>query len=238
MQADSGPPAAPTAGQTSSGLARHILDPRDGIPARPGKFLIEDKSIQRLGKYPDIEAIHPGDVLLFAPIRPNSACRIIKDAHIARGFAATDAIWTHAAVYLRGGLLIEAVPPRVCITKLWHYVPDRLLRVRRPIGRRDPSTFGYRLALEMSTRLGELYENDMFWRVPLYRYFRWVRNGAVSASGRVFCSQVVADSFAALREGTIYQDGVDLDPFLQVTPAHLSHSTILEDVAVDWLATP
>ena len=130
------------------------------------------------------------------------------------------------------------MPPRICITKIWHYVPDRLIRVRRAQGRRDPDTFGYRFALEMSTRLGELYDNDMFWRVPLYRYFRLARNGSVDASGRVFCSQVVADSFAALREGAIYQDGPDLDPFLQVTPAHLSQSTILEDVAVDWLATP
>jgi len=59
-----GGPSAPLA------PARHILDPRTGKPARLGKFLIDDTSIQRLGKYPDIDAIHPGGVLLVAPVKP------------------------------------------------------------------------------------------------------------------------------------------------------------------------
>jgi len=91
----------------------------------------------------------------------------------------------------------------------------------------------------MRTRLAQSTTHNLFAAgEPRHPYFRGARNGPVSASGQVFCSQVVADSFAALREGAINQDGVDLDPFFQVTPAHLSDSTILEDVAVDWLATP
>ena len=217
-------------------MVQLVLDPRDTAPpARAGDLLIEDAAVRRLGRYPDIGCLQPGDVLLFAPVHATAATNAIVAAQTHDGFTAEDARWTHAAVYARRGTLIEAVMPRVCITPLWHYVPTRLVRVRRVATPRDPATFGYRLALEMATRISEPYEASLLWRIPLYRWLRAARAAEQNPEGRVWCSQIIADSFASLKEGAIYQDGPSLRRFPALSPAHLSNSTLLRDVVVPWL---
>jgi hypothetical protein len=214
----------------------HILDPRTGFPTEIGKLLIEDPGVQGLGKYPDIAQIHPGDILLFAPLVPNASCKVITTAQRNRGFGPADSVWTHAAIYLRAGLFVEANIPRVQTCSIWTKVPAHLIRVRRATGRRDPATFGYRLALEMTTRIGEPYHTGTILRILAYSVSRLGRGAHIDPRGRVFCSQVIADSFLALKEGAIYHEGADLDLFNQISPAHLSHSTVLQDVSVRWLA--
>lgn len=215
---------------------QHILDAATASPDADGRLLIDDPGILGLRKYPDVEQMQPGDVLLFAPKRPTWQDRVIMKAQEARGWGREHAAWTHAAIFVRGATLVEANYPRVRVCALWPRVPDHRIRVRRATGRNDPKTFGYRLALEMTTRLGESYDGGVLWRIPLYAALRRGRGAHQSSAGRVFCSQIIADSFAALREGPIH-DVPDLDTFSQTSPAHLSDSKVLQDVPIRWLFT-
>lgn len=173
----------------------------------------------------------PGDVILMRGISPGLSGSAITFAHSQAALAADDSHWTHAAVFLSDDYIVEAVPGRGVIQRSFYDdIPQRILRIRRRTNLTDIER--YRIAMRALRMLDERYS---FWGA-LQLGWR-MRNGlwnvqAFPALGRVvICSKVFYDAYGEVTRTLLK----DCPVALPVTPAHLSATTDLDDVPIEWL---
>jgi hypothetical protein len=131
-------------------MAQHVIDKR----------LIDKRTIEQLtdlqidivpqllrnfGAVPNFSLVKTGDLILSSGFEPNLVERSISLAQSSAGFSDNHSCWTHAAVFLYGTLVAEAVPEHgVRVHSLYEDMLRYVLRVRRP---RVTDEQGARIAL-------------------------------------------------------------------------------------------
>jgi hypothetical protein len=213
-------------------MAQLLLDPQNVVsksswkPSGP----IPAK-VRKFGHFPNIDDWLPGDLLLISSIRPPWISRQIIAAQTRGGYSMEDARWHHAAMYIGDANICEATASGVNLVPIFDYVGTHKLRLRRDPLLTDKDRF--RLAVKALARLRNSYSQ---WSV-LKLYARsfpgfWHDSGdSVSFFGAsaVICSQLYADAYAMATSKLITSV-----PSVQVTPAALSETSELTDVALHW----
>jgi hypothetical protein len=210
-------------------MPQEILDPADlnttaeavSVPLLPAR-------VRAFGRVPSVDVLEPGDLILYGGA--GKLGKWIVAAQSKAGFAAEDARWTHAAVYLDDGFLVEAVVRGGVLQRsIYDDVCDRPMRFRRVPNLSDVDR--YRIALRALSRLGRSYSTA---RIPSLGRHLWkgLWNGSSSPDqkGIVICSQVYHDAIVEIIRSYLHDCPVDA----AVTPAHLSCSTSLVDIKVAW----
>lgn len=209
-----------------------ILDPDDLTSATDGPEVIGPlpARVQAFGYRPPLEVFEPGDLVLTAH-RSEKASATIRTFQ-SRMFMPSAAAWTHAAVYIKDGIIVEATPRRgIGRSDLHDYVGSHRIALRRAVGlapevRRE-------IALDAALQLGKAYDRWMvltFLRQALSPGFR--RNELQRK--HAICSQLYADSYLKASKRNLSGCPVD-EP---VTPAHLAASPDLVPVPLRWVRLP
>jgi hypothetical protein len=206
-----------------------VLDPKQTSQATIAKSIpLLDPKVRAFGFVPNTDRLLPGDLILYA--QTDAVAAAIERTQRSAGFAAEDSRWSHAAVYLDQGYLVEAVPFGGVKQSVLHGVPDGLMRFRRIEGLSDIDR--YRIALRALSRLGRSYSVGGIPKLGLRMLAGlWQRVAAPDQKGIVICSQVYHDSVVEITRTYLQQCPVDA----AVTPAHLSCSPSLTDIDVGWL---
>ena len=211
-------------------MSQIVVDPRDlGFLSQSTPFSPVPPGARAFGYVPDLRACLPGDLVLLRKIEPDIFGKSIAKAQ--GEFSPDDARWTHAAVYLYDDLIVEAVPfGGVKTRSLYTDVPNRVLRVRR---RRDLiSDDRYKIALRALSMLGHRYSYlaalMIGWRSGLSH---WDRLGIANVGPVIICSKVFHDAFVEITRSLLQGCSIDRP----VTPAHLSATADLDDVAIGWV---
>lgn len=181
------------------------------------------------GYVPNFRECMPGDLILFRDVRPNIFSRAIVTAQSAL-HSIENAQWTHAAVFLYDDLVAEAVPFFGVRTRsLYLDIPSRILRVRR---RLDLSIDDrYKIALRALSMLGSRYSLRAALSIGWRSLGFSARFGAPKFGPVIICSKVYHDAYVEITRTLLPGCSIDAP----ITPAHLSATTGMEDVAVPWL---
>lgn len=182
---------------------------------------------------PDVAKLLPADLILYSSPRGDKIGAAISAVQLAGGFAAEDARWTHAAVYLGDGHLVEAIPNGGVIHRSVYDDPQitsQLMRFRRKPDLSE--TDRYRVALKASAMLGASYSRAgaVSFGMTMLKGL-WQPTSRIDLKGIVICSQVFHDTLAEITRQYL----PDCPVRQPVAPAHLSFSPGLEDVEVSWL---
>jgi hypothetical protein len=209
-------------------VSQHILDPsKTPTDSTPTNVALLPRRVRDFGFVPALEKVRPGDLILYGGTGKSGDW--IKAAQARAGFSDEDARWTHAAIYLDEGFLVEAVVSGVVQRSIYDDIPTRLMRFRRIDSLTDVER--YRIALRALSRLGRSYAIA---HIPSLgrRLWQglWNGNRVPDRKGIVICSQIFHDSAVEITRSRLDQCPVDAE----VTPAHLSCSTSLVDVEVGW----
>jgi hypothetical protein len=210
-------------------MPQEILDPADtngaagamSVPLLPAR-------IRKFGYVPAVDVLAPGDLILYGGT--GTVGQWIIAAQSKAGFAQEDARWTHAAVYLDDGFLVEAVVKGGVVQRsIYDNVCDRPMRFRRIPDLTE--TDRYRIALRALSRLGRSYST---FQIPSLgrRLLKglWNASPGLDQKGIVICSQVYHDAIVEITRTYLHACPVDAP----VTPAHLSCSRSLMDIKVGW----
>lgn len=207
-----------------------VLDPNKVADAtRITSVPLLSPKTRKFGFVPDIADLLPGDLVLYSDT--DTVGLAISGAQRVSGFAAEHARWTHVAVYLDEGFVVEAVPLHGVVQRnIFEGIPAGLMRFRRILSLSE--TDRYRIALRALSRLGLTYSIT---RVPKLSLAMigglWKRRPAPDEKGIVICSQIYHDSVVEITRSYLSQCPVDA----AVTPAHLSCSGSFIDLNVEWL---
>lgn len=208
-----------------------IVDPQNrGAPINAPPFPPIPPRARGFGFVPNFRDCLPGDLILFRKVDPDIFGRNITRAQ--NEFPEQDAQWTHAAVYLYDDLVVEAVPFKGVRTRsLYTDIPQRILRVRRRADLDEPTR--YKIALRALSMLGARYSLwaalRLGWRS---RLGLWDRFGIANFGRVIICSKVFHDAYVETTRSLLHGCSIDNT----VTPAHLSATPDLEDVALGWIA--
>jgi len=188
--------------------------------------------VRTFGYIPDMDKLLPGDLLLFSTIKPSRITRFISTAQLNSGFSDEHARWTHAAVHIANGRMVEAVP--VGGVK-FGFLFDRILTSLVCVRRRENLTKLQRaeICINVLSRLGKSYSMSYIWRTRklLSNRFHW--DPIHNDDKPNICSMLYSDAFIA--------SNIDLVVRRQssgISPAHLSATTTLDDIKVDWMRLP
>jgi hypothetical protein len=212
-------------------MPQRVLDPADtttnGTWVPPGPI---PKSLRSFGRFPDIDQWWPGDLILVSAAIPGYLSRQIRAAQEYGGYAADDARWHHAAVYVGDGRICEALGSGVRTSLVYKYVGTHSIRVRRDL--RVSAAEGYKIAV---TALFRMRSDYSFWTVVrmLYQSRRGFHGEPVglrfASSRAVICSMLYADAYSLVTQRVLGNTAGDVP-----TPAFLSSTTQLQDVACSW----
>ncbi len=210
-----------------------IIDPNNrGDPVGQKSILQLERKTREYGFVPDLGCCKPGDLILSCSVSPDCIEKqIVATQHIA-GFAKDDRRWTHAAVYLYEDFVVEAVPwVGVRSRSLYWDVPGSFFRVRRRPGLTDEQRF--QIALCAQRKLGLRYNLKAALSLGLRAGLGgpWDRYSTQRRKRAAICSQVFYDALADISRHFLVGCPID-DP---VMPAHLSGTTDLDDIFVEWL---
>ncbi len=186
--------------------------------------------LRNFGRYPNTVDWLPGDILLFSDVKPGFIGKTIQKVQTDCGYAPADAMWQHAAIYVGNEHMCEAVFPKLRFHPIYGDVTKRYIRVRRmPDLTREHR---YEIAIIGLTKLGSWYGWPELMQVLKLRGRMWV--GQKSVNQRLFkriCSQHVTASYGKAI-GAVLSKNAGFDR--ATTPADLSLTTDLQDVAVHW----
>lgn len=215
-------------------MARPILDPLAAQDANWPEisFRVLNQNIRAFGYVPDDTALLPGDVLLVTG--HGLAGRWIAQAQRRGGFADDHCQWTHAALYVGSGRVIEATPSGgVRIGLMVETCFNRRLLVRRRTADDIRLEHRYQIVIEALTALRRGYSlgvvPSMAWQA--FRQTLWQPTSQRRNTLVRICSTVV---------GNAYSTAINLNllpgqPGGVVWPADLSHSKELTDIQIGWL---
>ena len=111
--------------------------------------------LRNFGAVPNFSLLKTGDLILSRGLEPDWVERSISGAQRGGGFPDGHGCWTHAAVFLYGPLVAEAVPEKgVRVRSLYDDVLQCVSRVRRP---RATDEKGAHIALRAAVQLGTPY---------------------------------------------------------------------------------
>jgi hypothetical protein len=212
-----------------------VLDPADAeyTAARnwkPNRPLLKD--VIDFGFVPDIDALRPGDLLLFTAVKPSLIQRCICWAQSGQ-FHDDHARWHHVAMYIGRGRICEAtILEGVRIAEIYNYIPGSVIRVRRCPKLAADDEGARDVAFEALSRLGRRYSIETLWRIlKRMRLKNLPRPYAVAATRPTHvCSGLYADAFTQSSMRVVCNGGGGIP-----TPADLSITDILEDVKIEWL---
>lgn len=172
------------------------------------------------------EALEPGDLLLFSDQAKNpvmSLQAIVGDTKDLR--------WTHAAIFLGGQAICEAIPNEgVVVTSVYERLLKKKQRMRARRSPHHSREERARIASQALHYLGVSYPGlDGLVR-------RWLEGSPINADldSSVLCSELyhriftltLRSNLGALFAGTV------------ITPAWLSQCENLEDVSMSWVTIP
>lgn len=149
------------------------------------------------------------------------------------GFDREHARWSHAALYIGGGRIVEATPfGGVRVGRLVDMTFDRHLLVRRRLDEALTMESRYAIVVDALTGLRRGYSLGAVPRLAWRSWRRqlWAPDRRPDVGGVVICSTVVRNAYTT-------SIAVDLVPgTISVTwPADLSHTAELEDVEIGWV---
>lgn len=211
-------------------MAQITIDPTNrGAPVAAPTIGIIPPKVRKFGYVPNFRECLPGDLILFRSVSYDFFGRSISRAQ--RSFPDEDAQWTHAAVFLYDDRIVEAVPVGGVRTRsLCEDIPNRILRVRRRQGLSESDR--YKIALRALSMLGSAYSLNaalsIGWRT---RLGIWDRIGVPNFGPVIICSKVFHDSYIDITRSLLQGCSIDSP----ITPAHLSATTDLQDIAIGWI---
>jgi hypothetical protein len=179
---------------------------------------------------PNFRECLPGDLILFRDVTPNIFGQAIAAAQLP-SHGLENAQWTHAAVFLYDDLVAEAVPFFGVRTRsLYLDIPGRILRVRRKQGLGVEDR--YKIALRALRMLNSRYSFGAALSIGWRSMGFSTRLGAPTFGPVIICSKVYYDAYVEITRTLLPGCSIDAP----VTPADLSATVGLEDIAVPWLA--
>ena len=213
----------------------HLIDP--SLAKNTGKLAESfdpqiPPGVRAFGYILEIGQLRPGDLLLFSTIKPTHIAKAISAAQRNSGFSDEDARWTHAAVHIADGRMVEAVPVGgVQLGFLFDRILTSLVCVRRRAGLTKLQRA--EICINALSRLGQGYSLSYIWRIRelLSSRIRW--DPIHNDDAPNICSMLYSDAFIAATK-----DLVVADKWSGISPAHLSATERLADVKVDWLRLP
>lgn len=187
--------------------------------------------IRTFGFFPNIDDWLPGDLLLVSATKPGWISRQIISAQKRGGYSEDDSRWHHAAMYIGDAHICEAVGRGVHLVPLFDYIGEHKLRIRRDLGL--PLELRFRVAVKALARMRNSYSRRSVLKL-FFQSFKgfWEDSGihfAPLGVRAVICSQLYADAYAMATSKLI-----NSNPSVQVTPAALSETAQLADIAVYW----
>lgn len=183
--------------------------------------------VRKFGKPLNPDLLQAGDLILTCSGKPTFFGKLITK-HQGKMFSPEHAKWQHAVVSGGRFEICEADTSGVTAKEYWAYMNgDYQLKVRRLKGA-DEATRN-KIAYYAATHVGTKYSflNAVNLRSFLGGTDAWQRPG-IRSSG-IICSQLYFE--ACMRVGYLL---ANVRPEA-VCPAHLSTSTLLEDVKVNWV---
>ena len=184
------------------------------------------KAVREFGRAIDPDILMPGDLMLFARKMPNWTSRRITK-YQEKMFSREHACWYHAAVSGGRYEICEATTWGVKAHEYWNYMTGEYdIKVRRLKGAtaEERGRLAYYAASNVDSSYGFL--NLFNVAAALRGGSPWSRPFIISQG--VICSQLYFE--AAMRVGFLL--AATRSEF--VCPAHLSISTVMEDVPIIW----
>lgn len=192
------------------------------------------KKTRKFGYVLDLSELLSGDIILFCDTENSKSSNAINSAQkTIAGYSKTDSKWTHAAIYMDNGKLIEAVPRKgVTIADIHDSIPGCLLRVRRNPHLEELQRL--RIVIAAMSQLGKPY--GMQYAISMLGKFATPSTWSLGRQG-------VHSNICSNLCNRAYIEGAQIFPAStenldQVPPALLSATNSLKDVRVRWLKIP
>jgi hypothetical protein len=184
------------------------------------------KNVRTFGYVPSLFDLEPGDLVLTSRCEPDAVSTFIR-TYQAEDFDEAFSRWTHAAIYVEDGVIVEAVRKGVIVNKLLNYIPSHRLLVRRHSSLDQSDRM--KIALQACLRIGQTYEMQAV-RSFIDIYLSRGRPTLLPRRYRI-CSQIFID---ALTYGPV--KALSAVPFTgEATPAHLAACPDFTNVQLKWI---
>lgn len=222
-----------------------ILSPKD-LPAGPPLDNVFHKKCVKKGKAPDITLLEPGDIILYAPVKPKGFQKTIQKVNRRQlCLPPSAAEWTHAAISAGGDIIIEAVTKTgVRKASIFDKCFESKIQVRRANGFSELDRM--RIALIAATNIKQKYA--YYTAAMIYAKTRWperFEKFPLLSTSRTICSQLVSTSYmeaavASNRPPDVWPGKVVIGgkeqaiKNMDITPAHLSCAPTFSDVTIGW----
>lgn len=198
--------------------------------------------VRAFGKIVDTSQLRPGDLMLSQDLESDAISTLIRTVQTEGGYAAADARWTHAAMYLGDGenvveATFESLTPgfsgSVQMTSLDDYCKGNYVLQFRRSKHIDSPESGWRLCIRALSRMRQKYDfmqaAKLWWHVRIRNNTFNVGSNPRTATQAVICSTLYAEAYdEALRRRLGEIGGV-------CVPAWLSLSDEFDDLDVGWL---
>jgi hypothetical protein len=215
-------------------LSRTILDPaKRGAPAAQIEIDRAPVEFRRVGVYPDIRQLQPGDLLLVSPLKRGLNARLIQWAQ-GQVHRPDDAQWIHAAIYLGDNALVEIDGGGVKVNLLFKYARTHRMLFRRvldPAANDIDQATGFRIAI---AALKE-FKRDYGYNDIVVTAYDCVLGRMGPASRRAVRSSgsICSDFFNEVVFATCNRPAAPIAR-LPLQPADLSASKLMRDIDVPW----